>query len=52
VFEIKSTYREGPTQYYEIRIHDPTSSKLLVLTGLDDDAKEVVMKTVGAKQDS
>ena len=42
--ESKSTYREGVQTYHEIRITDPTSGKVIRLTGLDDDAKEDVIK--------
>lgn len=38
--EIKSTYREGSNQFYQARIRNPISGKLLILTGLDEDARD------------
>lgn len=45
--EIKSTYTEGVKTFYRARIRDPSSGKLMILSGLDEDAKDVVMKTMG-----
>ncbi|TFG99072.1 hypothetical protein E4H12_03995 [Candidatus Thorarchaeota archaeon] len=41
---VKSTYREGSEQFYEVRIRNPTSGRLLILTGLDEDARDVILK--------
>jgi hypothetical protein len=40
---VKSTYREGAQQYYEVRLRDPVSRKILLLTGLDEDDKNKVL---------
>jgi hypothetical protein len=40
---VKSTYSEGAEQYYEVRLKDPTSRQILLLTGLDEDAKDKVL---------
>ena len=41
---VKSTYTEGAETFYRARIRDPSSDKLMILTGLDEDAKEIIMK--------
>ncbi|TFG31721.1 N-acetyltransferase [Candidatus Thorarchaeota archaeon] len=41
---LKSTYREGGDYFYEARIRDPSSGKVLRLTGLDEDGKEIISK--------
>jgi len=40
---VKSTYREGANQFYEIRLKDPASGKILMLTGMDEDARDTVL---------
>jgi len=42
--EIKSTYSEGAKTFYQARIRDPTSRKLMILTGLDEDARDIILK--------
>ncbi len=42
--EVKSTYTEGAKTFYRARVHDPSSGKLMILTGLDEEAKEVIQK--------
>lgn len=42
--EIKSTYTEGAQRFYAARIRDPVSGKLMILSGLDEDAKKVILK--------
>lgn len=42
--KLKSTYREGGDYFYEARIRDPSSGKVLRLTGLDEDGKEIISK--------
>lgn len=44
--EVKSTYSEGAKTFYQARIRDPTSRKLMVLTGLDEDARDIILKIV------
>ncbi len=41
---VKSTYTEGAETFYQARIHDPSSGKLMILTGLDEDAKDIILK--------
>ncbi len=41
--QVKSTYREGANQFYEIKLKDPTSGKILMLTGMDEDARDTVL---------
>lgn len=41
--KVKPTYREGASQFYDVRIRDPTSRKLFHLSGLDEDSKELVL---------
>ena len=41
---VKSTYTEGAKTFYRARIRDPSSDKLMILTGLDEDAKEIILK--------
>ncbi len=41
---VKSTYTEGAETFYQARIRDPSSGKLMILTGLDEDAKEIILK--------
>ena len=40
---VKSTYREGANQFYEIKLKDPVSGKILLLTGVDEDARDRVL---------
>ncbi len=47
--EIKSTYTESGESFYAMRIRDPISGKLMVLSGLDEDAKDFVTKRVDAR---
>ena len=47
-FEVRDSHSESGRYFYSIRIRDPTSDKLMILTGLDEDAKEIVMKTIKA----
>jgi len=42
--EIKSTYSEGTKTFYQAKIRVPESSKLMILTGLNEDAKEIILK--------
>jgi len=42
--EIKSTYSEGAKTFYQAKIRDPTSGKMMVLTGLDEDARALIQK--------
>ncbi len=42
--EVKPTYREGASQFYDLRIRHPSSRKLFYLSGLDEDSKELVLK--------
>jgi len=42
--EIKPTYTEGAKRFYAVRIRDPISGKLMILSGLDEDAKENILK--------
>ena len=44
--KVKSTYREGTRQFYEVRLKDPESGKVLLLTGLDEDAMDSVLRTL------
>ncbi|MCK5390498.1 MAG: hypothetical protein KAJ36_08400 [Candidatus Thorarchaeota archaeon] len=41
---IKSTYTEGAKSFYQARVRDPISGKFMILTGLDEDAKEIIQK--------
>jgi hypothetical protein len=42
--EIKSTYSEGSKTFYQAKIREPTSGKLMILTGLDEDAINLIQK--------
>ena len=42
--EMKSTYSEGAKTFYQARIRDPASGKLMILTGLDEDARDIILK--------
>jgi len=42
--QVKSTYTEGAETFYRARIRDPSSGKLMILSGLDEDAKEIILK--------
>ena len=42
--EIKSTYSEGAKTFYQAKIRIPKSGKLMILTGLDEDSKDVISK--------
>lgn len=42
--EVKSTYSEGSKTFYQARIRDPSSGKLMILTGLDEDARDIILK--------
>ena len=42
--EIKSTYSEGAKTFYQARIRDPASGKLMILTGLNEDARDIILK--------
>ena len=42
---VKSTYREGASQYYSVKIRDPSSRKLFRLSGLDEESKEFILNT-------
>ena len=44
--KVKSTYREGARQFYEVRLKDPESGRILLLTGLDEDATDTVLATL------
>lgn len=48
--EIKSTYTEGAKSFFAMRIRDPISGKLMILSGLDEDAKDFVMKQVDSRE--
>jgi hypothetical protein len=41
--KVRSTYREGAKQFYEVRLKDPESGKILMLTGMDEDARDTVL---------
>lgn len=43
--DVKPTYREGASQFYSVRIRDPSSRKLFRLSGLDEDSKDFIVKT-------
>ena len=42
--EIKSAYSEGAKTFYQAKIRVPESGKLMILTGLDEDSKDVISK--------
>ncbi len=42
--EMKSTYSEGAKTFYQARIRDPTSGKLMILTGLNENARDIILK--------
>jgi hypothetical protein len=42
--EIKSTYSEGAKTFYQAKIRIPESRKLMILTGLDEDSRDIIMK--------
>ena len=42
--EIKSTYSEGAKTFYQAKIRVPESGKLMILTGLDEDSKDIISK--------
>ncbi|TFG34999.1 hypothetical protein EU527_00695 [Candidatus Thorarchaeota archaeon] len=42
--EIKSAYIQNGRPFYAVRIRDPSSDKILRLTGLDEDGKEIISK--------
>ncbi len=44
---IKSTYSEGAKTFYQARIRDPSSGKLMILTGLDENARDIILKIAG-----
>jgi hypothetical protein len=41
--EVTSTYTEGSKVFYQAKIRNPASGKLMVLTGLDEDARDVIL---------
>jgi len=41
---VNSSYREGSEQFYDVRIRNPTSGRLLILTGIDEDARDIILK--------
>ena len=41
--EVKPTYNEGSTQYYAVQINDPVSGNSMVLDGLDEDARDIIL---------
>ncbi len=41
--EVQPTYNEGNTQYYTVRIDDPVSGNSMVLHGLDEDARDIIL---------
>lgn len=43
--EVKSAYSKGSSQFYDVRIRDPSSRKLFYLSGLDEDSKDFILKT-------
>jgi hypothetical protein len=45
--EIKSGYSEGSKTFYQVKIRNPASGKLMVLTGLDEDATDVIRNIAG-----
>lgn len=42
--EVKPAYREGSSQFYDLRIRHPSSGRLFYLSGLDEDSKELVLQ--------
>jgi hypothetical protein len=42
---VEPAYREGASQFYDMRIRDPSSRKLFYLSGLDEDSKDFIIKT-------
>jgi hypothetical protein len=42
--EIKSTYHEGASTFYQAKIRDPASGRLLIMSGLDEDARDIILK--------
>ena len=42
--EVKSAYTENGTPFYTVRIRDPSSGKIIRLTGLDEAGKDIIMK--------
>ncbi|TFF96458.1 hypothetical protein EU546_01345 [Candidatus Thorarchaeota archaeon] len=48
--KVKPTYSEGSSQFYDVRIRDPTSRKLFYLSGLDEDSKELILQAAQGEQ--
>lgn len=42
--EIKSTYSEGAKTFYQAKIRIPESRKLMILTGLDENSRDIILK--------
>ncbi|TFG31651.1 hypothetical protein EU528_05560 [Candidatus Thorarchaeota archaeon] len=47
--EIKSTYREGAAYFFQARIRNPATGKHMILTGLDEDARDLLLKLANPK---
>jgi len=47
--EIKSGYKEGGDYHFEARIRNPISGKHMILTGLDEDSKDLLLKLADSK---
>ena len=46
--KVQATYREGASQFYEVRLRDPESGRFLLLTGLSEDARDTILGTLNA----
>lgn len=47
--EIKSTYREGAEYFFQARIKNPITGKHMILTGLDEDSRDLLLKLATSK---
>ena len=41
--EVKYAYVENGAQFYSVKLRDPSSEKRIILTGLDEDGKEIII---------
>ena len=42
--EVKDAYAENGVQFYSVKLHDPSTGKIMRLTGLDEEGKEIITK--------